>query len=561
MKVNKSTIRYLKFLNIWQDLPIINLIILLAVALSIDAAAYSYVNGYMITYGDAESHLNIAKRVIHSLTPGFSQLGGIWLPLPHVMMLPFVYFDSLWRSGLAGWMVSGICFVIGAVFIYKTTILITKDILAAFVAFLVFALNPNILYMQSTAMTELTLIMFFILSTYFYIKFLKDDTNILSLIFAALFGFCATLSRYDGWFLVLCEAGIIVAFYLFKRTFIARNDSQHISFLPSSGLLKMVEGKFILFSSLAFFGIFLWIIWDFLILGDPLYFKNSQFSAQSQQLDWLARGELPAYKNIFQSFLYYSAAALRNAGIITFLLGVIGLVGFILYERGRVFVLSAILLILPFIFNILSLFLGQSVIFIPDVTPGDFEWYLFNVRYGLMMIPAIAFFIAYLFYKVPVFFKNVIILLLILQTGIFAMGYEKVISWEDGVIGLSASKSPDAQLWLTQHYDDGLVLIDDYARTISIIKSGLPMQNVIYIGNKPYWEDSLREPEKHAKWIVMQEGDSIWREIYKDMNKQGRLFKYFQKVYTSPDILIFKRNELSSGYEPLWSKNETVSSQ
>jgi len=174
----------------------------IAFILSVAAIELSLVNNWIISYGDAESHLNIAKRVVDSITPGFSQLGGIWLPLPHLLMVPFVFFDPLWRTGLAGSIVSGICFVVSCIAIYKLIFLVTQNRYASFFGFLVFALNPNILYLQATPMTEIPLITFFILSSYFFIKYLYFEDKFTSLIMAAFFGFLATLSRYDGWLLI-----------------------------------------------------------------------------------------------------------------------------------------------------------------------------------------------------------------------------------------------------------------------------------------------------------------------------------------------------------------------
>ena len=34
--------------------------------------------------------------------PGLAQLGGVWLPLPHLLMLPFVRKMEWWQNGLAG---------------------------------------------------------------------------------------------------------------------------------------------------------------------------------------------------------------------------------------------------------------------------------------------------------------------------------------------------------------------------------------------------------------------------------------------------------------------------
>lgn len=502
--------------------PPIMFIILISTALSILASFYFLQKDYIIAYGDSESHLNIAKRVVHSLTPGFSQLGGIWLPLPHLLMVPFVYFDPLWRTGLAGSIISGISFIISGVFIYKITYLLTQKTFPSFLSFLSFAFNANILYMQSTPMTELNLIVFFVLSTYFYLKFFKNDKDLLSLIFAAFFGFCATLTRYDGWFLVLFESLGLIWLYNFKN-------------------YKVLEGKFLLYSSLAFFGIFLWLLWDFLILGDPLYFTNSQFSAKSQQQSWLLRGELPAYQNLPLAFLYYLFTSISNFGILTSIMAIIGILYYLILnkERDKFFIL--LLLLVPFIFNVFTLYAGQSVIFIPMINDQTYEWQLFNVRYGMMIIPSFSFFLGYLAIKSSKLFRLFLIAVMFIQIGLFATGFSKIVSLEDGLVGLSSAKKPDAQFWLEKNYDGGLVLLDDYARTLSIMRTNIPMQNIIYIGNKPFWNDSLTEPEKYATWIIMQKDDTVWTNILGKTEIEARLYKYFQKVYTSPEILIFKR--------------------
>src|SRR5688572_26742699 len=67
--------------------------------ISLAVITYCYINDYIVRYGDSESHLNIAKRVVDSITPGFAQLGGIWLPLPHLFMVPFIWSDFMWRTG------------------------------------------------------------------------------------------------------------------------------------------------------------------------------------------------------------------------------------------------------------------------------------------------------------------------------------------------------------------------------------------------------------------------------------------------------------------------------
>ncbi len=503
--------------------------------MAISASIVSYMDKTIIAYGDAESHLNIAKRVVHSITPGAAQLGGIWLPLPHLMLLPLVILDPLWRSGIAGSIVSGLSYIISGIFLYKLVYMLSKNHLGGILAAAVFALNPNILYLQTTPMTELPLIMFFILSTYYFSKFLLNTEDIVSLSYSAFFTLCATLSRYDGWLLSALQAGII--FLVFSKK-IFKNDAR-----------RKIEGYLILFCSLAFIGILFWFMWDYLILGDPLYFTNSTFSAKSQQQGWLKKGELPAYKNLGLSALYYIVTSVVNIGNIASIIAMGGMIFYLIRAiLGKENKWIPVVIMTPLIFYILTLYMGQSVIFIPQLTPKYFSWNLFNVRYGVMMVPVAAFFIGYCFARG----KSTIVRAIlggVLLVGIiepYIPPASMPISLADGVYGLSHSSTPNAEIWLKKNYDGGNVLLDDYARTLSIIRSGLPIQNVIYIGNKPYWEDSLREPEKYATWVVMQENDSVWNALYKDEGGRGRLFKYYVKAYTSPTILIFKKNtELS----------------
>ncbi len=515
------------------------IVLVSAILLSIASISYCFANDFIVTYGDSESHLNISKRVVDSITPGFAQLGGIWLPIPHLLMLPFIKFDFLWRTGLAGSIVSGLGYVVASLYLYKTLFLITKNKLASIVGASVFMLNPNVLYMQSTPMTEVLLIAFFALSSYYFIRFLHGINQTESILLSAFFGFCSVLTRYDGWFLVVLEAGCIFLYY-FPWGKIPYTYSRLKSYLTSVEWSKM-EGLVFMFSTLAFFGIALWLVWDFLILGDPLFFTHSEFSAKSQQNEWLSRGQLPGYHHILLSFLYYFVTAMSNAGIIVFAMAIVGLAYFLSSNDGKNKYIIGLVLGAPFIFNVITQFLGQSVIFIPHLTPIGFDWRLFNVRYGVMTVPLVSILIGYLFFRVKPSAKLLVLFLMVVQLGLYGIGYSKVISWEDGVNGLSAAKRPDAERWIKSNYDFGNVLMDDYARTISVVRSGVPMQNMIYIGNKPYWQESLVEPEKYARWVVMQRDDSVWKELWDNPAKQARLYKYFEKAYTSPEILIFRR--------------------
>src|SRR5271165_3991649 len=93
-------------------------VIALLTVIGVTSASWCFSRGYILLYGDAEAHLDIARRILDSRTPGPEQLGTAWLPLPHILMIPFVMHDSWWRNGLAGTIPSSACFVLGGAFLF-----------------------------------------------------------------------------------------------------------------------------------------------------------------------------------------------------------------------------------------------------------------------------------------------------------------------------------------------------------------------------------------------------------------------------------------------------------
>src|SRR5438477_13047704 len=94
--------------------------VLIAVGLALlsgAAVAFFWSRGNLCYYGDAEAHLNIARRIVDSRTPGYDQVGTVWLPLLHWAMIPFARIDRLWVNGLAGAIPSAMAFVLAGRFL------------------------------------------------------------------------------------------------------------------------------------------------------------------------------------------------------------------------------------------------------------------------------------------------------------------------------------------------------------------------------------------------------------------------------------------------------------
>src|SRR4030088_785734 len=75
--------------------------------------------GDILLYGDAVAHINIARRVFDSRTPGLLQLGTVWLPLPHLLMVPFLWSNWMWQTGLVASILSTVASFFGTFFLFR----------------------------------------------------------------------------------------------------------------------------------------------------------------------------------------------------------------------------------------------------------------------------------------------------------------------------------------------------------------------------------------------------------------------------------------------------------
>ncbi len=241
------------------------LVVLVTTVIGAGASCWSYLSHLNLAYPDAKSHLNIARRLFDNRTPGFVQLGTVWLPVPHLLLTPFVSFNDLWRTGLAGSIVGLFCLVITAVCLFLSIRILCKSDIAAWIGVAVLLSNPSLLYIQSTALTEPVLLMTMTASSYFLLRWTQDNRP--SSLMAA--GFLAALavgSRYDGWFFVIAStAAIALTVLIYQR-------DRH-----------RMEGLSLIYAMTPLYTMGLWFLYYWVYFGDPLEFQRGQFSAQVMQ--------------------------------------------------------------------------------------------------------------------------------------------------------------------------------------------------------------------------------------------------------------------------------------
>ncbi|HSP67323.1 MAG TPA: glycosyltransferase family 39 protein, partial [Bryobacteraceae bacterium] len=332
--------------------------ILLLAAIGGVAAWWCFGRGYTLYFGDAEAHLNIARRVLDSRTPGPYQIGTVWLPLPHAVLIPFVLRDAWWRSGLAGVFPSVVCFVLAGAFLFAAARRIYGSGGAALATTLLFALNPNILYLQATPMTELLFLASLAAMLWATVWF-RDSQSLGAILIAAAASNAASLTRYEGWFLIpfVCVYLLLVA----KR-----------------------RSHALLFAVLAALGPLAWLAHNRVYYSHALEFYDGPYSARAIYQRQLAQGmtRYPGDHQWFTAARYYFTAARLMAGLPLMLAGAAGAIWMLLRRAWW----PLLLLSLPAAFYVWSIHSSGTPIFVPALPP--FSWY--NTRYGIVVVPLTA---------------------------------------------------------------------------------------------------------------------------------------------------------------------------
>ena len=183
-------------------------LVLTASAMAGTAAAFYYARqGLTLSHYDARAHLVVARRIADSLTPGWRQFGAVWLPLPHALNAPFVWIDWNYRTGFSGVVISIVALSVGLTAITRFIHARTGSLAAALSVPAVVLMNPNVLYLQSTPMTEPLLFGISLLAVVSVDAWLRD----LSLRAHRLAGITLTalvMTRYEGWLIAAALIGV-----------------------------------------------------------------------------------------------------------------------------------------------------------------------------------------------------------------------------------------------------------------------------------------------------------------------------------------------------------------
>ncbi len=470
--------------------------------------------------------MQIARRVLDGHNAGFRQLGSVWLPLPHILLMPFVAVYAWWANGFAGVIPSALSYIASCAGLYR---LLRRWLAptAAVPALAFFALNPNLLYLQTTAMTETLFLAELIWSIVWLVEWRASlDTaperstrlawQIAFVLVAAVF------TRYDGWILTL------LAWSAMGIVLLRRGQLRNTAFWLAS--IVVIAAPIV------------WLVYNRVIFGDWLDFARGPYSAKAIEIRTTHPGAgppHPGWHNPWVALLFFMRCAQLDATAALWAnrmlaLSVLGAIGGWLAARRRAFT-WALLLWIPAPFYAYSVAYGSVPIFIPFWWPHS--WY--NTRYGMELLPAFALGLGFcaqavLFaisqFKTKWVRPAAVLLALLAIWNNWKVTAEKPLTYVEGIKNIEARRPFEQQIppvlrALLAKRPGGQVLMKTSVYPNLVAFTGIPLHQTINEDDGPLWSAALADPAGKAAIVVAFDGDDVAAAVKahpQDLREIGR---------------------------------------
>ncbi len=493
-----------------RSFPVVDRWVTLAMFAVAAVATWSSVrSGRILMFSDAQSHLVIARRLIDGPARGIGQLGTVWLPLPHLLLVPFVAATGLWHNGLGGSILGGLCLAATAVSIRRIAFRMTGSNRAGLLAVAVLVSSASSRYLFTTALTEPVLLAASCAAVAGVAGWEARGWSYSGgevVVFCGFPAFATLLARYEG-FALIGGLGLYAGVAIFRR----------------NGLRAALKAMR-LYAIAPAVATALWLAYNQVFFADALAFQRGVGSSQDQMRARAVAGGLEDMHNVAGSFRTFALLVWDNCGpaavTVCVLMTLLYLAGVGPRLRsGTVFVLPSLGL-----FHVFSLWAGQT-----------YMSRTYAVRYGIVMMPFVALMIGALSASTAEWvWKSLrsrssawlpnasdvttFVAVCVLGFG-FAQGTTSSLTSLDAQgtteqEGIAARVS--AAHWLKTHrLDQRPILIDDVANPI-LLKMEVPLADVVSSFTGSTWSQAMKHPSGAAGWALIdlaQPSDQVARAI------------------------------------------------
>lgn len=503
------------------------------------ACLYTTSSGSNLDYSDAQSHLTIARRVFDSKAPGFEQLGTVWLPMPHLLLMPFIINLWMFSTGWGACILGILALAATASGLYRIAARLGYGRAGRLAAVLVVLANPAILYTYTTYLTEPVLLMCLVAGMAGLAHWATSRRRMSAgelAVFAGIPSGAAVLSRYEGWALVLTGTLFVLITEL-------RRSGQVREALKMAAGYGMVPAAAVLW----------WLSYNWAIYGNPLEFMFGQYSAYAQQKNITDGGLLPTKGNLGLTLWTFHWSLFETLGVVVLAAAACGAV-VVVFRRGLA---TGTLLVAvtgsAYAFALVSLYLGQTAINNDHSLPST--WW--NNRFALTALPLAAVLVAAFVHEATRRRRTrsqvaaALLLALALQNawwlqdpaGRLAILAEGRMSHESNTDSFAAAR------WLKDHYRGGGILMDESARGNAVLPTmGIPLGNIYNRASGDHFAPALEEPARYAEWVFVNveagagPQDSGFTDlVYEAISADPTFNSRYAVAFTSPTHRIYER--------------------
>ena len=504
-------------------------VLMAGAAIGLCCFAYYYSSGLTLAHYDAKAHLLVARRIVDSAEPGYQQMGAHWLPLIHLLYLPFVVFEAQYRSGLFPSLISVCAFALSGWLVHRISLHLTGSRLAALYAAAVLLANPNLQFLQTAPLTEPVYMILMLLALDSLLRWRDRGAGGIPW-FPAAWASLAALCRYEGWFFL----GGAIALLLYDAV-TGRTRS-----VQAFKAVATYLGCF-LAPALVHFGYIYWKLGDsFLhrvVRGTPAPYETYGHAVRSVVYHFgeiiQAAAILPAAVAV-AGILYCACNRERLRRCLPyFLLWLPSAVNIAALYWGLIYRVRYSVLLLPAIAVFGSIVAGREVLsrrlvitgsalvfmlpWISWLFPRTWEYHLLYPGPGILLLPAAALVLMLLSTAVQRYRMTLLALIVVAMQVPVLDGEWHAAAKE--ALEHSHLDSEQKQLlgFLGNHFDGTRVLIDVGRLAPLMYDSGLPIRAFIYHeGNGKEWGKAVADPRRVAGWILSEQGDEIWALLQVD---------------------------------------------
>jgi hypothetical protein len=409
---------------------------------------------------------------------------------------PFAWIDALWKSGAAGSFISVASFIGTSIFLYLTGQAWTGSRIVGWLAFLLFALNPRLIYLFTTPMTE-PLMVFFAAGLLYYLVLWTQDETWRNFALAALMAFAGTLTRYEGWALAAAAAMMI----------------------PILATRRRLDAA-ILFAGAACAGPLIWMLFNRIYFDDPLMFAYGIGSAQVNDTGKMF-GTAGSWPDSIVRYFINVAYAL-NPGVMW--LGVGGFALSLIFVGRRYWRPTLVLTFggaALFAFYAFNLYADNVSILLPGLVQDDPQS-TYNVRYGAVMAASMPLFAALFVFIVwrhierNRAFSLFLLAPLLLPDPIPAASNERIdrqltdnLFYTEGIQNQSFWMPPFVAV-SQELAGEGLILANSRIQHVAVWATGIPMRRFVTEMHDGIWGPNLNRIAPNIEWVITEEGDQLW---------------------------------------------------